>query len=95
MPSARYAMGSANVADFIYVIGGKGDNSAAQNSLQYVYQSDSWNQFEHAVPQIWSNVGLAPVQTHLYTMGGRLGKDLTDQIFAYQAVFTIFVPSGQ
>jgi len=91
LPSPRYAMGAASVADFIYVIGGKGNESATLNSMQYLYQSDSWNGFENAVPQVWSNVGLAAVQTHLYAIGGRLGKDLTDQSYAYQAIFTIFV----
>lgn len=92
LPSPRYAMGAANVADFIYVIGGKGNESATLNSMQYLYQSDSWNVFESAVSQVWSNVGMAAVQTHLYTVGGRLGKDLTNQNYAYQAIFTINFP---
>lgn len=92
LPSPRYAMGAASIADFIYVIGGKGNEAATPNSMQYLYQSDTWNVFESAVPQVWSNAGLAAMQTNLYTVGGRLGKDLTNQNYAYQAIFTIILP---
>lgn len=94
LPSPRYGMGAAGVADFIYVIGGKGNESTPLNSMQYLYQSDSWNVFESPLPQVWSGIGLAAVQTHLYTVGGRLGQNLTPQNYAYQAIYTIFVLPG-
>lgn len=95
LPSPRYGMGAASVADFIYVIGGSGNAPTTSSSMQYIYQSDSWNLFDGPQPQIWSGIGVAAVQTQLYTLGGRLGPDLTTQNYAYQAIYTIFVLPGQ
>lgn len=91
--SPRFAIGAASVADFIYVIGGKSDGSTQLTSLQYLYESDSWNSFEGPTSQDWSSMGLAPVQTLLYAVGGRLSGDFSNRTSAYQAIFTILLPS--
>ena len=92
LPARRYAMGVASLADFIYAIGGIGDNGSTLPPLQYVHQQDQWQTFENPPFLEWSYLGLVPLQTRLYAMGGHQNGIPVLQNLSYQAIYTIVIP---
>ncbi len=93
LPAGRYAIGAASIADMIYVIGGEGEtDSAPLPPLQYLHQQDKWQAFENPFQQQWSHLGLVPLQTQLYGVGGRWNGIPTAQNLSYQAIYTIMIP---
>lgn len=93
MPDARYAMGVASVVDIIYVIGGQGDQEATRSSLEYVPENAAWEEFDLPVEQTWSHLGMVLSGSYLYLLGGELDGVLTGQNLAYQAIYTVSIPS--
>ena len=91
MPEGRYAMGMVSVADILHVVGGEGKQSTFTPS-KYFFQQDEWQSFENPVPEGWSYLGMAGIETRLYAMGGRVEQVFTGQNLSYQAIFTIAVP---
>ncbi len=94
LPSARYAMGIASIADFIYVIGGEGTPNTSLPPVQYSPQGN-WQEFQVPASKVGSHLVLVPVQGIVYAMGGRNGEVTSAQNLAYQAIYTIFLPFGQ
>lgn len=92
LPSARYGIGAASLADIIYIVGGEGDQAVAQNVLAYLPQRDEWQDLESLMLNSWSYLGLIPVETRLYVIGGRLDGLPTNQNLAYQAIYTVLFP---
>jgi DNA-binding CsgD family transcriptional regulator len=92
MPVGRYAMGAASLTDIIYVIGGIGDAGSSLSSYQYSPQQDQWQVSTEIFPQSWSHLGLVPLQTRLYGMGGRWNGVASAKNLAYQAIYTIMIP---
>jgi DNA-binding CsgD family transcriptional regulator/N-acetylneuraminic acid mutarotase len=92
LPAGRYAMGATSLADLIYVVGGVGGTDSAMPPLQYSFQPDQWQTFEDPLLRQWSYLGLVPIQTKLYALGG-LRNGLPDaQNLSYQAIYTIVIP---
>ena len=85
-------MGVASLADFIYIVGGIGNNDSALPPLQYLHQQDQWQTFENPPLPEWSHLGLVPFQTHLYGMGGKQDGIPAALNQAYQAIYTIALP---
>jgi N-acetylneuraminic acid mutarotase len=92
LPTGRYAMGVASIADLIYIVGGIGETDSSLPPLQFSYQQDQWQTFEEPPPQGWSSLGLVPLQTQLYAVGGRWNGIPTAQCLSYQAIYTITLP---
>jgi DNA-binding CsgD family transcriptional regulator len=92
LPSGRYAMGVASIADIIYAVGGNGDKGAVVSSLQYFYQTDRWQIFENPPTPQWSYLGLVPVQTRLYALGGRQNGNPAARNLSFQAIYTVVIP---
>jgi N-acetylneuraminic acid mutarotase len=93
MPDARYAMGIASVVDIIYVIGGQGNQDSARGALEYIPANSDWVVFDLPVEQTWSHLGMVLSGSFLYLLGGELGGSLSDQHLAYQAIYTVAIPS--
>jgi DNA-binding CsgD family transcriptional regulator len=93
MPDARYAMGVASVVDIIYVIGGQGDQDSARGALEFIPSNSAWAVFEQPVEQTWSYFGMVLSGSFLYLLGGELDGSLSDQNLAYQAIYTVAIPS--
>jgi DNA-binding CsgD family transcriptional regulator len=91
LPSPRCAMGVASVADFVYVIGGRGASNTVAPPLQYL-SLDKWQEIDSPASRIGSNLALVPVQTFIYAFGGQIDKSVTSQNLAYQAIYTIIIP---
>lgn len=91
LPSPRCAMGVASVADFVYVIGGQTAPNTIALPLQYLPQ-DRWQEMDSPAAKLGSHLGLVPVQTSLYAIGGKAEQSATSQNLSYQAIFTIILP---
>ncbi len=92
MPEGRYGMGIASVVDIFYLIGGV-SNQDVSGSLEYVPNTDIWQSFALPVSETWSRMGMVLSGPHLYLMGGELADAPTDQNLAYQAIYTVSIPS--
>ncbi len=92
MPSGRYAMGVASVADIIEVIGGLGNEQSTPPSYEYLSQTDTWQEFGSPLTKPWSHIGLVSVGAYLYALGGQFEGAPTSQNQAYQTIFTIAIP---
>jgi len=92
LPAGRYALGVASIADIIHVVGGEGETGSPLPPLQYFHQQDQWQEFEGPFPQRWSHLGLVPLQTQLYGVGGWWNGIPAAQNLSYQAIYTIMIP---
>ena len=92
LPETRYAFGVASVADTIYVIGGEGDPNQTLKPIQFLHQQNKWQYFESPFTGNWSHLGLVPIQTELYGVGGRTNNVPAAKNLSYQAIYTILIP---
>ncbi|MCI0519612.1 MAG: LuxR C-terminal-related transcriptional regulator [Chloroflexi bacterium] len=93
LPAGRYALGVADVVDIIYLIGGVGAGGEQVIPLEYIPRQDRWLELDSAPLQPLSRFGVVLLETSLYLVGGRLGDAPTAQNLAYQAIYTISLPS--
>jgi N-acetylneuraminic acid mutarotase len=91
LPSGRSAMGIASLAEVIHVIGGQA-GGAPLLSYAYAPQTDSWQELYFPPGEGWSHLGVVPLGTYLYTLGGKVGDGLSAQNIVYQAIFTVAIP---
>jgi DNA-binding CsgD family transcriptional regulator len=92
LPAGRYALGVTSIADIIYIVGGEGEKDSPLPPLQYVHQQDQWQEFEEPFPQHLSHLGVVPIETQLYGVGGWWNGIPAAQNMAYQAIYTILIP---
>lgn len=86
LPQARYAMGVTSLADFIFLVGGKGDSSA----VEYSSQQNSWMAVDEPAEE--TSLALIPYQTDIFSLGGSSSKELLAEFQGLQAIYTISVP---
>lgn len=92
LPESRYAVGVASFADVIYLIGGKNDAGGAQTSFQFSPQDGLWKPVESLQAQTWTHMGAQPLGSTLFIWGGELGGAQTEQLWSYQAIYTLVLP---
>ncbi|MGD8752212.1 MAG: kelch repeat-containing protein, partial [Anaerolineales bacterium] len=92
LPSGRYAMGVASVADIIHIVGGEGVDANESLTIEYFPFRNEWQQFESPDIEQWSQLGLVSLGVHLYAIGGDQDTDMPKTNLAYQAIFTISFP---
>jgi N-acetylneuraminic acid mutarotase len=92
LPESRYAMGSAVLADIIYVAGGVTASPGAAAILEYLPQQNTWRTSQDPPQTLGSSLVLETVNTHLYALGGRLDGSPQALNQAYQAIYTILLP---
>ncbi len=94
MPQARYGMGVANMAGFIYVMGGKTDSaSASLPDIQYLSQSGQWINIDSPPKSIGAFNATVPMGTYVYAFGGETRDGLSGEFMAYQAIYTYVAPN--
>jgi hypothetical protein len=94
MPTARYAMGVASVADIIHVVGGIGELGASPTPVEFLYQQDKWQEFDNPpLVQSWSNLTLIPIESYIYAIGGKYAGKPTESNYTYRAIYTVIVPT--
>jgi DNA-binding CsgD family transcriptional regulator/N-acetylneuraminic acid mutarotase len=93
LPEGRYAMGIAELAGLVYLVGGTGDEGAAEPAgLQYLPQTDQWFAFESAPEPPGASPAVLAAGNFLHTLGGENQAGLSAFHQSYQAIFTISVP---
>jgi DNA-binding CsgD family transcriptional regulator len=91
LPSGRSAMGITNLADIIFVIGGIGSDDDL-TTIALVPGYTNWGQVESPIPKNLSSLGSVTVGSRLYALGGEIESSLNNQMWSYQAIFTITLP---
>ena len=91
LATPRYALGVASLADIIYVVGGLGEMSDLE-SVAYLPHNDHWQVFETPEGAVGAYLGVQPVGSYLYLLGGQLNSIPIRQNLAYQAIFTTLLP---
>lgn len=97
LPEGRYGMGSASLANYIYLVGGVNgpQSSAALASIQYHTLGDRWATFGTPPSPVGLNPAVIALDTRLHVLGGLVsGAPLANQQ-TYQALYTINLPSVQ
>ena len=91
LPSGRFGMGITSLADIIFVIGG----SSSEDDLTAIalsQEDEDWGQLEAPLQKGWSYLGATTSGTRLYALGGSTEKGFVNQMWSYQAIFTITLP---
>jgi DNA-binding CsgD family transcriptional regulator len=91
LPSGRYAMGIATLADIIFIIGGIGSDSSPI-TIALSPGDNNWGQIETPIQDNWSYLGAVSVGTRLFALGGETETGLSTTMWSYQAIFTITLP---
>lgn len=92
LPQGRYGMGVASLADTIYLLGGESNQENIPTSFQFKPATDEWIFISNPFAQSWSHMGIASMGTNLYIFGGDLDGVASDQLWYYQAIYTISIP---
>ncbi len=101
LPSGRYAMGVTSAVDIIYMVGGvsgapagtTASESEALSSLEYIPTAGVWQEFDAPVTESWAYMGMVLSGTQIYVLGGELAGQPSGQNLAYQAIYTVAIPS--
>ncbi|HEX9091055.1 MAG TPA: hypothetical protein VF831_06170, partial [Anaerolineales bacterium] len=91
LPSGRFGMGITNLADIIFIIGGKSSDDSL-TIIALPQEDKAWGQIEAPLQKDWSYLGAVTVGTRLYAMGGETAQGLNNVMWSYQAIFTITLP---
>ncbi|MFV2044193.1 MAG: hypothetical protein ACC700_13300, partial [Anaerolineales bacterium] len=70
---------------------GKGGSDTVR-LLKYFPNTNKWEEFAAPLSLPWTNLGLVPVETHIYAVGGALDSKPTAKLLAYQAIYTVLLP---
>lgn len=92
LPEGRSSMGVANVADDIFLIGGKGTHTDVFSQMKYVTNEDIWDVTTNPLASPWSSMSVVPFGTKLYAFGGMLEGEPTNRNLIYQVIFSISIP---
>ena len=92
LPSGRFGMGVTELGNMIHVVGGEVGQDRLPTSLVYLPQDGIWQEFENPTPDTISNIGLVPLETHLYLVGGQSDGQISGNNIAYQAIYTFVMP---
>jgi N-acetylneuraminic acid mutarotase len=87
----RAKFGIASVADSIYVLGGVTSASGILPA-RYLIAGDLWQTFDYPGDGLWTGMGLAILDTHLYAVGGSSGTQVLSRNMAYKALFAVSIP---
>lgn len=92
LPQGRYAMGVTSISEILYLVGGTGDQAQAGTPLVFITDLDSWQPVELPFEESWSYLGLAPLGTQIYALGGEIDQAPSGQNWAYQAIYLTVLP---
>lgn len=95
IPDGRYGMGVTSAVDIIYLVGGVSgmEGGSALPSLEYIPSAATWQEFDSPVTESWAHMGMVLSGTQIYVLGGELAGQPTAQNIAYQAIYTVSIPS--
>jgi DNA-binding CsgD family transcriptional regulator len=92
LPNKRQRMGVASTANIVLVMGGTVEGEGEAVSLQLLPQSDEWLTFSTLSETSWNDLGMIPLGTNMYLIGGESEGTLTNTASAYQVIYTLAIP---
>jgi len=92
IPNPRYAIGVASLVDTLHVFGGIGQVVGPLPSLEFSNRVGSWEVYKSPIDVQWSQLGLVPVGSNLYLVGGEINGSPTGKNLTFQAIYTINMP---
>lgn len=94
MPGGRYAMGSAVLADIIYLVGGIEENGASTNQAiqQYLTKTNLWDKADVPLEAVGESPATLASGNFIYILGGQTASGLSASHQSYQALYTVAVP---
>jgi DNA-binding CsgD family transcriptional regulator len=92
LPEPRYGLAATSIADIIQIIGGVGAGEGPMDWLEYVPSLDTWGKLEPPMAESWSHLGVVPLYTRIYMVGGLSEGVPLDRTMAYQAIYTVSLP---
>ena len=84
-------MGTTNLADIIFILGGVGSTNGL-TTIALSPGDQTWGQLDSPLPSDWSYLSAVTVGTRLYVLGGKTVTGLSSDMWSYQAIFTITFP---
>jgi hypothetical protein len=85
-------MGVAGLGNMIHVVGGEIGEGGVQSSLVYSPQDGIWQEFDSPGAETITHIGLVPLETHLFMVGGESERGISQKNTAYQAIYTFVMP---
>jgi len=92
LPSPRFSMGVASLADVIHVIGGTDGVDGPLPSLRFAAQTGKWEVYDSPLIGSWKQMGMGAAGNYIYILGGELNGELTANNLSFQAVYIINLP---
>jgi hypothetical protein len=90
--TARYKLGSINILDKLYIIGGKSDDDFINYSLEYSPKNKIWRSFQNPLESEWSSLGVVSIGEYIVAFGGSLNNSITDKVYRMKVLYTIVLP---
>jgi N-acetylneuraminic acid mutarotase len=95
LPQGRYAMGIANIADRIYLVGGKGVSGQPLPDLEYQIETNVWRQKQDTPFRDWSDLRLVTFGSRIFSYGGKKADSPVANQMVYQPFYTVLFPIVQ
>ncbi len=91
LADARYNMGTTDVADILYVLGGQGADAPLE-SYEFLSTSGNWQVIERPYINSWTGMGMVSLGSYIYAIGGTFDNNISARCQSYQAIYTVFSP---
>jgi DNA-binding CsgD family transcriptional regulator/N-acetylneuraminic acid mutarotase len=94
LPEGRYAMGIAQLAGIVFLMGGLDERgqTPAISAVQYTLRKDQWTVYEKPPIQVGGYLALLSSGNFLYILGGETSQGLSAANLTYRAIYTTTVP---
>jgi DNA-binding CsgD family transcriptional regulator len=92
LEEGRYKLGVTSLADLIYIFGGAGDTINLDNTFQSLTLTNNWIPIEVDFNYPWISMGLVPIETKIFILGGKIDDEPSGSVLEYQAIYTILIP---
>jgi DNA-binding CsgD family transcriptional regulator len=92
LAEGRYQFGITSLADIIYIFGGIGDAISGENTFKSLSLNNNWVSIAVEIDSPWTSMGLVPIETKIFILGGKIYDEPIGSLLEYQAIYTILVP---
>ncbi len=91
LPFGQYGMGVANLSNIIFVIGGV-QSDHQLTSIALIPDETDWVKIDNPLKNGWAFLSATTLGTRIYALGGKTDAGLFNEMWSYQAIYTISLP---
>lgn len=91
LPYGQYGMGTANLANIIFIIGGA-ESASQLTTIALIPEETDWVRIDNPLNIGWSFLGTTTIGTRFYALGGKTESGMFTKMWSYQAIYTISLP---